>query len=42
MMKGTDSPEFKRFIKEGLRKFFSTEGQEAMSDDDLLQELGFI
>ena len=39
MMKGTDSPEFKRFIKEGLRKFFSTEGQEAMSDDDLLQEL---
>ena len=39
MIKGTDSPEFKRFIKEGLRKFFSTEGQEAMSDDDLLQEL---
>ena len=39
MMKGTDSPEFKRFIKEGLRKFFSTEGQQALSDDDLLQEL---
>lgn len=39
MMKGTDSPEFKRFIKEGLRKYFSTEGQEPISDDDLLQEL---
>ena len=39
MMKDTDSPEFKQFIKEGLRKFFSTEGQEALSDDDLLQEL---
>lgn len=39
MMTGTDSPEFKQFIKEGLRKFFSTEGQEALSDDDLLQEL---
>ena len=39
MMKGIDSPEFKRFIKEGLRKYFSTEGQEPISDDDLLQEL---
>ena len=39
MMKDTDSPEFKQFIKEGLRKFFSTEGQEPLSDDDLLQEL---
>ena len=39
MMKGIDSPEFKRFIKEGLRKYFSTEGQEPIRDDDLLQEL---
>ena len=39
MMKNTDAPEFKRFIKEGLKKFFSPEGYQDMSDEDLLQEL---
>ena len=40
MMKGLDSPAFKKLIKEGLRKFFSKEGDEkGMSDEDLKNEL---
>lgn len=40
MMKGLDSPAFKRLIKEGLRKFFSKEGDgQGMSDEDLKEEL---
>ena len=40
MMKSLDSPAFKRLIKEGLRKFFSQEGDEkGMSDEDLKNEL---
>lgn len=40
MMKDLDTPAFKRLIKEGLRKFFSNEGDEqGMSDEDLKEEL---
>ena len=40
MMKDLDSPAFKRLIKEGLRTFFSNEGDEqGMSDEDLKEEL---
>ena len=40
MMKDLDSPAFKRLIKEGLKTFFSNEGDEqGMSDEDLKEEL---
>ena len=40
MMKDLDTPAFKRLIKEGLRRFFSNEGDEqGMSDEDLKEEL---
>ena len=40
MMKDLDTPQFKRLIKEGLRRFFSNEGDEqGMSDEDLKEEL---
>lgn len=40
MMQNTDSPAFKRLIKEGLRKFFSNDDEkQGMSDEDLLHEL---
>ena len=40
MMKNIESPEFKCLIKEGLRKFFSSEGDEkVLSDDELKDEL---
>ena len=40
MMKNLDTPAFKRLIKDGLRKFFSKEGDEqGMSDEDLKDEL---
>ena len=36
MMQNTDSPAFKRLIKEGLRKFFSNDDEkQGMSDEDL-------
>ena len=40
MMKNTDSPAFKRLIKEGLKMFFGDEKEgKTMSDEDLLEEL---
>lgn len=40
MMKNTDSPAFKRLIKEGLKMFFGGEKDgKTMSDEDLLNEL---
>ena len=40
MMQNTETPAFKRLIKEGLKQFFGPEGHEQdMSDEDLLQEL---
>lgn len=40
IMKDLDTPAFKRLIKEGLRKYFSKEGDEqGMSDEDLKEEL---
>ena len=41
MMKDTDSKAFNALIKHGLKTFFGKEGEdpEAMSDDDLLEEL---
>jgi hypothetical protein len=40
MMKDLDTPQFKRLVKEGLRKYFSDEGDgQAMSDESLKQEL---
>ncbi|MBR5656182.1 MAG: DUF3298 domain-containing protein [Prevotella sp.] len=40
MMKDTDTPAFKRLIKEGLRKYFSNEEEKkVLSDEELLEEL---
>lgn len=40
MMKDLDTPAFKRLIKEGLRRYFSDEGDEqGMSDEALKEEL---
>lgn len=40
MMKDLDTPAFKRLIKEGLRQYFSKEGdKQGMSDEDLKEEL---
>ena len=40
MMRDTESPAFKRLIKEGLKKFFIGDDEKKdMSDDDLLEEL---
>ena len=40
MMKDLDTPQFKRLVKEGLRKYFSDEGDgQAMNDEALKEEL---